>query len=293
MGKLLQEEEEDGDTDFYKQDFWAEGEDDEYADADDEDGGDSFDSDFGDSTESDSDDEDGNAAEKAASKREPGSKRSVYKDPKMKAAGEKRMVGRGAASAAAARAASSHKKRPRVCGEVSVAPTFQRGALRNSTKDASAVAVEKRKVAQEMAAQRSERIAREGRGKGVELRRLTQEDILAEARQTEIINRASLEAMLRVEEEKRRVVTRDRTTDGPTVRFRSVRDGEAVQNTITFINCELPAELGVPAPPPPAPMRCAVTGLPAKYFDPGTNCPYATLDAFRMLRGRTGRRNAL
>ena len=99
--------------------------------------------------------------------------------------------------------------------------------------------------------------------------------------------------MLRVEEEKRRVVTRERATDGPSVQWRSVRSGEAVQNTITFVNCPLPSELGSAAPPQPVPMRCAVTGLPAKYFDPGTNCPYATLDAFRMLRGRTGRRGTL
>jgi vacuolar protein sorting-associated protein 72 len=187
----------------------------------------------------------------------------------------------------------------------------------------------KRKTAQELAAQRQERLQREGQRKGVELRRLTQEDILLEAKQTEIINRArlhtslavpchpcpprcvdacprhgslsararaagaSLEAMLRVEEEKRRVVTRDRSTDVPMVRWRSVRNGEAVQNTISFVDCPLPAELGSTAPAPPVPMRCAVTGLPAKYFDPGTNCPYATLDAFRMLRGRTGRRGTL
>ena len=43
-----------------------------------------------------------------------------------------------------------------------------------------------------MAAQRSEALARSGGRKGVELRRLTQEEILAEARQTELINSAPL-----------------------------------------------------------------------------------------------------
>ena len=56
------------------------------------------------------------------------------------------------------------------------------------------MAEEKRKTAQEMATQRQERMAREGQRKGVELRRLTQEDILAEAKQTEIINRARPES---------------------------------------------------------------------------------------------------
>jgi vacuolar protein sorting-associated protein 72 len=29
-----------------------------------------------------------------------------------------------------------------------------------------------------------------------------------------------------------------------------------------------------------------ITGLPAKYRDPQTGAPYATLDAFRTIRGR-------
>ena len=69
MGKLIaEEEEEEGDGDFYAQDFWNEAEGDaEYADqADDEAAGDSFDSDFGDSTASDDDDDDDN--EKTAKK---------------------------------------------------------------------------------------------------------------------------------------------------------------------------------------------------------------------------------
>ncbi len=32
------------------------------------------------------------------------------------------------------------------------------------------------------------------------------------------------------------------------------------------------------------PKKCAVTGLPAKYFDPLTNCPYANAFAFKKLR---------
>lgn len=34
------------------------------------------------------------------------------------------------------------------------------------------------------------------------------------------------------------------------------------------------------------PMKsyCPVTGLPAKYFDPVTNTPYATLEAFKTIR---------
>jgi len=37
-----------------------------------------------------------------------------------------------------------------------------------------------------------------------------------------------------------------------------------------------------------APRACAVTGLPAKYLDPLTHQPYATLEAFKEIRRRAG-----
>ena len=40
------------------------------------------------------------------------------------------------------------------------------------------------------------------------------------------------------------------------------------------------------APPPPEPARCSVTGVPARYRDPQTRLPYATLDAYRELQRR-------
>lgn len=42
------------------------------------------------------------------------------------------------------------------------------------------------------------------------------------------------------------------------------------------------------APPPRsnAFVRCAVTGEPAKYRDPVTGAPYATVEAFKTLRAR-------
>lgn len=38
------------------------------------------------------------------------------------------------------------------------------------------------------------------------------------------------------------------------------------------------------APPKPQKAVCVITGLPAKYRDPLTGLPYATLEAFRQLR---------
>ena len=123
MGRLIQEEEDEADNEFYQQEFWAEADqDDEYADADDEDGGDSFDSDFGDSTESDSDEDDGEAEKAARSSGAAARKRSVYKDPKASGA------------MAAPRPKASHKKRPRPEGGLMPPPTFERSSLRGSTK---------------------------------------------------------------------------------------------------------------------------------------------------------------
>eukprot|EP00965_Chrysotila_dentata_P241267 6204180-Pleurochrysis_carterae.AAC.4 len=154
------------------------------------------------------------------------------------------------------------------------------------------MAAAKRQIEGEIAAQRAARIAAQGRSKGVEMRRLTQEDILAEAKQTELINRASLEMMLRVEEQKRKTIVRERACDGPRVRTKSALVDNAVVNTITFVDCELPPCIDDVAPDYPAAAKCAVTGQPAKYLDPVSGSPYATLEAFRMLRGRSGRRSS-
>ena len=99
--------------------------------------------------------------------------------------------------------------------------------------------------------------------------------------------------MLRIEEEKRREVVREREVTGPRVRYHSKRlepGSTVVQNLITFVDTPLPKCIDGIAPPPPPPQRCAVTGAPAKYLDPLTGNAYATLEAFRMLRGRSGRR---
>lgn len=290
MQRLIAEEvdeletEDTADKDFYEQGFWAdEDEDDDFAaDADDEEARDSFDSDFGDSTESSSDDDD---EEDKAKKKAP-KKKSVYKDPKI--ARKKGEEGEGSAAPAKK---PSHKKRPRPEGEVLHVEARSRTSLRASTQEASQTADETRKRLDQEAKARAERAREMGKKRGVELRRLTQAEILAEAAQTEIINRASLERMLRLEEDKRRVIVRERNTDGPRVRFVSKRNGESVRNTVTFVETPVPAAIDGIAPPYPVAQRCAVTGYPAKYIDPSTGSAYATLEAFRILRGRTGRRH--
>ena len=74
------------------------------------------------------------------------------------------------------------------------------------------------------------------------------------------------------------------------MQYRSKRVGDSVVNSITFVDTPLPAAIDGIAPPYPVPQRCSVTSAPAKYLDPQTGCAYATLEAFRQLRGRGGRR---
>jgi vacuolar protein sorting-associated protein 72 len=286
-----EEEEDDADKDFYNQGFWADEEqdDDFAADADDEEGVDSFDSDFGDSSASE-DEGDDDGEEKAARKKPKKKGHGVYKDPKL---ARKKGEAAGEGSSAGVQAKPSHKKRPRTEGEGLVLPPIARSrdSMRGSTQAASQHAQERRKSLEAEQKARAERAAQTGFRRGnVELRRLTQAEILAEAAQTEIINRASLERMLRIEEEKRRVVVRERVTDGPRIKYHSKRNGDEVVNTITFVDAPVPSCIDGIAPPYPAPQRCAVTHQPAKYLDPVTGNAYATLEAFRVLRGRGGRR---
>jgi len=59
--------------------------------------------------------------------------------------------------------------------------------------------------------------------------------------------------------------------------------------TITFADTEkIPPIFSLQPPVPHAPRLCVITGLPARYFDPVTQQPYANIDAFRTLRAPLG-----
>lgn len=120
------------------------------------------------------------------------------------------------------------------------------------------------------------------RKKEGEEKRMTQEEMLLEAAETEIVNLRNLERVLAREEEvKKKAVVHKDTYDGPTVRFFS-RDGES---RLEFINgASFGSELCTTSSPYPEKPVCAVTGLPAKYRDPKTGLPYATMEAFKIIR---------
>jgi len=117
-----------------------------------------------------------------------------------------------------------------------------------------------------------------------EEKRMTQEEMLLEAAETEIMNLRNLERVLAREEEvKKKAVVHKDTYEGPTIRFFS-RDGES---RLEFINgASFGSELCTTSAPYPEKSVCVVTGLPAKYRDPKTGLPYATMEAFKIIRER-------
>ncbi|PIN09264.1 DNA-binding protein YL1 [Handroanthus impetiginosus] len=122
------------------------------------------------------------------------------------------------------------------------------------------------------------------RKKEGEEKRMTQEEMLLEAAQTEIMNLRNLEKVLAREEEvKKRAIVHKAVYSGPQIRYLS-KDGHSY---LEFMNgSSFQSELPTTSTPYPEKAVCAVTGLPAVYRDPKTGLPYATKEAFKIIRER-------
>eukprot|EP00271_Cylindrocystis_brebissonii_P006277 TRINITY_DN18991_c0_g1_i1.p1 TRINITY_DN18991_c0_g1~~TRINITY_DN18991_c0_g1_i1.p1 ORF type:complete len:344 (-),score=99.27 TRINITY_DN18991_c0_g1_i1:771-1802(-) len=163
----------------------------------------------------------------------------------------------------------------------------QQQERRQSSRTAVVVKAMEREQQAIRAAAQAPRAAKRKRGPEEE-RRWTQEEMLLEAAQTEIQNRRSLEILLAREAEVKRKATLEVKAgyQGPLVRFlSSSRTGHHVLD-FTQVKA-FPEVINARAPPYPPRAECAVTGLPARYFDPVTKLPYATKLAFRTIRDRT------
>ncbi|XP_071942919.1 vacuolar protein sorting-associated protein 72 homolog [Antedon mediterranea] len=147
-----------------------------------------------------------------------------------------------------------------------------------------------------------------------EVRRLTQEELLKEAKKTEIENIASLKAYQLLEASRKKQKFTKQVYKGPTIKYRSmsmplveeIKDSNSTdvvvdkddnnvkvppekkkfsRNFITFSDSKTFDEYF-----PKKKSRshgkqiCPVTRLPAKYLDPITNIPYATIQAFKVIR---------
>jgi vacuolar protein sorting-associated protein 72 len=130
-------------------------------------------------------------------------------------------------------------------------------------------------------------------------RRLTQEELLEEAKLTEQLNLASLDAYNKMELEKKKTKFIKSVAKGPLIRYHSVampvctsdgvRENETnekqARNFITFSDeCSFKNTFPKQKTNTIPQKICVITGLPAKYFDPVTKSPYANLYAFKVLR---------
>lgn len=196
--------------------------------------------------------------------------RGVYVDPALKR--KHARVGGGAAGARATRGKAAAKVVP---------PSSM--SMRRSTKTKVGAMQAARKIRERE--QKKASAARRAKQKPkVEEKPMTQEELLAAAVETELVNKRSLELMLRIEEERKRAMRwKKKVNAGPVLRYRS-RAGEAT-NTLTFtMVARIPSVINARSVPYPPQRVCAVTGAAARYRDPVTGECYATAAAFHALR---------
>ncbi|BFF92474.1 vacuolar protein sorting-associated protein 72 homolog [Drosophila madeirensis] len=291
IATLLDEEEED---DFYKTTyggFQEEGEDQEYEQKDEED--DVVDSDFS----IDEHDEPVSDQEEPAEKKRKrgGVNTKAYKEPPPAAKKEAKSV------------PALHKKR--AGGGVAkrrVRPRFTvldsgRKSIRTSTA-IKTQATKKRLKELDDARKRKKKKVR------VEDYMPTQEELLEEAKITEEENILSLEKFQKMELEKKKTRPTKRIFNGATIRYHSLTmpvmrkptrgttlphdpNDPASKCERTFVTIENDFNDKVfqsicRSKPPPKPSSgiCPITRLPARYFDPVTQQPYYSIQAFKILR---------
>ena len=132
-----------------------------------------------------------------------------------------------------------------------------------------------------------------------EIRKLTQVEVLMEAARTELINKASLERLMKLEDELKKEATKKRQLTGPRIKYhsrtymkdthdatkRQRKDPRIAVNMMTFTDV-MTVPLGYQRHPSPKPALCVISGKLAKYRDPLTKHPYASLVAFKEIRRR-------
>ncbi|KAL4448293.1 hypothetical protein ABPG75_005512 [Micractinium tetrahymenae] len=277
MGNTVAEE---GDEEFWNQEFFADEENDKRYETESE-PEDRFDADFNEMEDEGDEEEEAAEAEKEALAKEkkkkvlkpPGYKKPPLPKPRVKT----EEGGAAGGSAGPATGAGAPRKRKSSIGPEDFA--IGRRTVRESTRQKVEEGEMERKLAEKSKPRRAA-------PRSSNYRPLTQAELLAEAAKTEIENTKSLELLVLIEEEtKKKAQVVKRRYAGPMVRWKSRRLGDREATTLEVRNMSMPESLQrrvAPAPPPPA--VCAVTGAPARYRDPATGLPYASLEAYRELK---------
>jgi len=310
MSKLLNAEEED---EFYKTTYGGfdeEEEDNDYHSSQ-SDSDDVIDSDFSiDENDEMKSDEDGDDKPK---RKKQGAITKAYKDPKLKGAKE--------IEKKPPPAKKPRIERPKEApSSVQIYVSPERKSVRRSTAIKSEAAMSKQKID----AQKEKMLKELAVKKNVaSIRRMTQEELLEEAKITERENMQSLANYQKLELEKKRQRSTKPVCQGPTIRYHSLTmplieelpmepevDVDSEEYTLqssrvaepkkpadllleekcarTFITFTDDSTFDDMFPQqktkPPSKAICPITKLPAKYFDPITQVPYANVQAFRCIR---------
>ncbi|KAK4720781.1 hypothetical protein R3W88_011014 [Solanum pinnatisectum] len=153
--------------------------------------------------------------------------------------------------------------------------------IRKSTRTAVVVKQAEREAIRAALQATTKPIKRKKEG---EEKKMTQEEMLLEAAQTEVMNLRNLERVLAREEEvKKKAIVHKAVYNGPQIRYIS-KNGSSY---LEFVNgASFGSQISTTSTPYPQKAVCVVTGLPARYRDPKTRLPYATKEAFKIIRKR-------
>jgi len=115
-------------------------------------------------------------------------------------------------------------------------------------------------------------------------RRLTQEELLEEAKATAMENEKDLQRLVQIEEDMKKIEWKKSPLTGPRIITLLRKDADLI--TFTDPSCSPYLWHNSSPPTPPSKIPCVVTGQPAKYRDPKTGQPFATCEAFKKLRDK-------
>ncbi|XP_018574721.1 vacuolar protein sorting-associated protein 72 homolog [Anoplophora glabripennis] len=194
--------------------------------------------------------------------------------------------------------------KPRTSLQHAIHETYERKSIRKSTAAKSAATAQRIKVRD---LEQRKKVKKPKEEEWVP----TQEELLEEAKITELENIKSLEKYQKMESEKKTKRPIKKVFSGPTIQYRSTRmpvieeidnseNGVKKENIKpskeyherTFItilndpnNIIYKKIFNVKPPPvPPKKLKCVVTGLPAKYVDPVTCVPYHNSSCLKIVR---------
>lgn len=283
MADLVGDAAEEDET-FWNHETWQEGSDDDEF-SEEEIKPDVFDSDFNDTEdESDSDDdseEEGTKKAERKAKSKATSASNKYKEPgsanvKPKA----KNVSTGEKDTTATPAKRQRPQLQRASSSASITSTDSPRSLRVTTKEKSDFAESERKRLK--AESDTKRLARPAQV--VVRQEFTQKELLLEALETEEKNLQWLSGQRFIDDGRSEEKAVKKTRTDGCIRKLSRR---GTYDSITFTDADaMPSIFSLGTPDPPAKMRCAITGAPAKYLDPLTGCHYASVEAFKALRAR-------